>query len=286
MDFIYFLGRFHVLVLHLPIGIIVVLFVLEWLARKDRYRYLEAASPFLWGATAISALVTVLLGYMHFAEGGFVGSSAYLHRNFGTALAVIATAVALLRASSFAESYKPVFFPASILMLFLATITGHYGGNLTHGSDYLVEYAPQPIRSLAGLAPRRSVTTLAEADPFADVVGPMLDQRCSSCHNADKQESGLDLTSYERVMRGGESGRVVVPGNTELSELLRRITRDPSDEEFMPAEGKTPLTARQVEIIRWWIAAGAPNGVTVGAIELAPEAAELLTAELGLAGES
>jgi len=58
MDFLYFLGRFHVLVLHLPIGIICALFVLEWLARKEKYRYLEPASPFLWGAMALTALVT------------------------------------------------------------------------------------------------------------------------------------------------------------------------------------------------------------------------------------
>ena len=38
MDFLYFLGRFHVLVLHLPIGIIVAVFVLEWLARKQKYQ--------------------------------------------------------------------------------------------------------------------------------------------------------------------------------------------------------------------------------------------------------
>ena len=285
MDFIYFLGRFHVLVLHLPIGLIVALFVFEWLTRKEQYRHLEAASPFLWGATAVTSLVTVLFGYMHFAEGGFVGSSAYQHRNFGTALAVLATGIAFLRVSSFAGNYKPVFFPASILLLFLVTITGHYGGNLTHGSTYLVEYAPQPLRSLAGLAPRRpQVTSLAEADPFADVVGPMFRERCESCHNEDKQESGLDLTSYAMVMRGGESGRVVVPGNTELSELLRRITQDPDDEEFMPAEGKTRLTARQTEIIEWWIAAGAPNETTFAQIELTPDAAAMLSAELGLNG--
>jgi len=285
MDFIYFLGRFHVLVLHLPIGLIVALFVFEWLTRKEKYRHLEAASPFLWGATAITSLVTVLFGYMHFAEGGFVGSSALQHRNFGTALAAIATVIALVRVSSFAGNYKPVFFPASILLLFLVTITGHYGGNLTHGSTFLVEYAPQPLRSLAGLGPRRpQVTNLAEADPFADVVGPMLLERCESCHNEDKQESGLDLTSYEMVMRGGESGRVVVPGNTEQSELLRRITEDPDDEEFMPAEGKTPLTARQTQIIEWWIAAGAPQDTTLAAIELTPEAEALLSAELNLDG--
>jgi uncharacterized membrane protein len=282
MDFLYFLGRFHVLVLHLPIGIIVAVFVLEWLARKEKYKYLEAASPFLWGAMALSALATVTLGYLHFAEGSFVGSSATQHRNFGTAVALIAMVVAFLRTSSFADNYKPVFFPASILLLVLVSITGHFGGNLTHGSTYLVEFAPQPIRSLAGLAPKRTLTSVSEADPFADVVGPMLVDRCAGCHNEDKQESDLVLTTHAGVMRGGESGKVVVPGNTEQSELLRRITRDPSDEEFMPAEGKTPLTARQVEIIRWWIAAGAPSGVTIGTLEVPPDARTLLTEELGV----
>jgi len=282
MDFIFFLGRFHVLLLHLPIGIIVALFVLEWQSRKDRYRHLEAASPFLWGATAISALVTVLLGYMHFAEGSFTGPSGEQHRFFGTIVAVVATGVALLRSSSFANSYKPLFFPASLVLLVLVAITGHYGGNLTHGSTYLVEYAPQPVRSLAGLAPKRTLTTVSAADPFADVVGPLLTERCAGCHNEDKQESELVLTTYAGVMRGGESGRVVVAGNTDLSELLRRITADPSDEEFMPAEGKTPLTAQQVEIIRWWIAAGAPNGGTVGELEVPAEMQQVLSTELGV----
>jgi uncharacterized membrane protein len=282
MDFLYFLGRFHVLVLHLPIGIIVAVFFLEWLARKEKYKYLQAASPFLWGALALSALVTVFLGYLHFEEGSFVGSSATQHRNFGTAVAVIAMVVAFVRTSSFADNYKPVFFPASALLLVLVSITGHFGGNLTHGDTYLVEFAPQPIRSLAGLAPRRTLTTVSAADPFADVVGPMLQERCASCHNDDKQESDLNLTNHAAVMRGGENGKVIAPGDTEQSELLRRITRDPSDEEFMPAEGKTPLTARQVEIIRWWIGAGAPSGVTIGTLEVPAETRTLLTEELGV----
>ena len=116
MDFVYFLGRFHVLALHLPIGIIVALCVLEILSRKERYRYLEAASPYLWGATALTALVTVLLGFMHFAEGSFTGPSADQHRFFGTVVAVVATGVALLRVGSFASSYKPLFLPASIVL--------------------------------------------------------------------------------------------------------------------------------------------------------------------------
>ena len=285
MEFIYFLGRFHVLVLHIPIGIIVVLFVLEWLARKEKYRYLEAASPFLWSAAAVSAIATVTLGYMHFAEGGFAGPSAYQHRTFGTAVAVLVTIVALLRTSRFAPNYAPVYFPAATLMLFLVSITGHYGGNLTHGSTYLVEYAPQFIRSMFGVAPRRPpVTNLAMADPYLDIVGPILRERCSGCHNEDKQESDLVLTTYEGIMRGGETGSVVSPGRPDVSEMMYRITLPKDDESFMPAEGKTPLTDRQVEIIRWWIANGAESGATISELGLEPdpEMEAQLKAELGI----
>src|SRR5690606_8995013 len=103
-----------------------------------------------------------------------------------------------------------------------------------------------------------------------------------SCHNEDKQEAELMLTTYAGVMRGGESGRVVVPGNAELSEMLRRVTLDPADEAFMPAEGKTPLTAEQVEILRWWIAAGAPEGGTVGELDVPPAMRQTLSTELGV----
>lgn len=281
MDLVYFLGRFHVLVLHLPIGIIVALVALEWLARKEKYRYLEAASPFLWGAMALTALVTVTLGYLHFEEGSF-GSSGIQHRNFGTAVALISTAVAFLRTSGAAASYKPLFFPASAVLVFLVAITGHFGGNLTHGSTYLVEYAPQPIRALAGLAPRRTLSSVREADPFVDVVGRMFQERCGGCHNSDKRENGLDLTSYDTAMRGGDSGKDIIKGDTEQSELLRRISLPRDDDEFMPAEHKTPLTDRQVAIIRWWIAAGAPTGVTIGMLEVPAETQAQLAAELGV----
>src|SRR5690606_17758175 len=124
MDFIYFLGRFHVLVLHIPLGIIVALVGLEWAARKDKYKELSAASPYLWGVAAVSALITVLFGYMHFAEGGFDGASGVQHRLFGTVLAVPTTLVAFLRISRFSPSYAPVFFPASVVLLLLSAITG------------------------------------------------------------------------------------------------------------------------------------------------------------------
>jgi len=265
MDFVYFLGRFHVLVLHIPIGLVVAILVLEVMARSEKYRHLEAGAPFLWAAAAISAVVTVALGYMHYAEGGFDGGSGNLHRISGTSIAVLLCIVAFVRCSPLARNYTPVYLPAAVLMVVLASMVGHYGGNLTHGSTFLVEYAPQPIRALAGLGPRRPpVTNLAAADPYLDVVGPMLGQRCGSCHNPDKRQGELDLSNFDAMMRGGETGSVVVSGRPQVSEMIRRITLPEDDEAFMPAEGNTPLTAAQIQIVEWWISAGIPVDTTIG----------------------
>src|SRR5512139_2424947 len=134
-DFVFFVGRFHVLALHLPIGLIIAAVALDWIARRPRYSALAQASPFFWGAAAVSAVFTAALGYMHFAEGGFTGPSADAHRLWGTV-----TAVAALGAWWLATRSRGVAgaaqLTAGIAMLALVSITGHYGGNLTHGTTF------------------------------------------------------------------------------------------------------------------------------------------------------
>ncbi len=75
-----------------------------------------------------------------------------------------------------------------------------------------------------------------------------------------------------------------MPGNLEASELIYRTSLPPDDEAFMPAEGKTPLTAEQVEILRWWVGAGAPRATMIEAIGTPRELEPLLAAQLGLGG--
>ncbi len=280
-DFVFFLGRFHVLALHLPIGMAIMTVLLDWLSRSPSRAQFAAAAPFLWAATAISAVLTVVLGYMHFAEGGFTGPSASAHRLTGTLVAVACVVIWALRAKRPAF-YRKVNVPTGIALLALITLTGHYGGNLTHGSEYLVEYAPPPLRSLAGFPERRApVTDIAAADPWHDIVQPMLNDRCASCHNADKRNGELSVVDYASLMRGGETGRVV-SATAAASELYRRITLPDSDDAFMPAEGKTPLTAAQVEILRWWIDAGAPIDTTLAEADPPTDIYALVRAEVGL----
>jgi len=150
MDFIYFLGRFHVVVLHLPIGIILVAVLLETLARKEKFRYLDAAAPFLWSLAAITAVATVVLGYMHASEGGFEGRPVVLHRLYGTSVAVAACIIWWLRAKA-VGAYRRVQTLAAAIIVILVVVAGHYGGDLTHGETYYEQFLPDSLRSLFGL---------------------------------------------------------------------------------------------------------------------------------------
>jgi len=156
MNLIYFLGRLHVLALHVPIGIVLVAVLFDAVARRDRYP--KTAGDYLWGAAAVAASITVILGYMHLAEGGFAAASATAHRNYGTALALIVAGLWAIRRYRY-SIYRKIWMFTGLLVLFVVTMTGHYGGNLTHGSSFLSELAPRPVRWLAGLEPRRTALT-------------------------------------------------------------------------------------------------------------------------------
>jgi uncharacterized membrane protein len=167
-DFSYFLGRFHVLVLHLPIGIVVTAVVLDWVARGERRRVLARAAPFLWAITALSAVLTAVLGYLHFAEGTFTATSAAPHRLFGTTLAAYSVLVWWLCVRH-GELYRRVNVATGLVALGLVIMTGHYGGNLTHGETFLLQYAPEVARlGLGGSARPRDGRAYSAESPTID----------------------------------------------------------------------------------------------------------------------
>ena len=190
-DFIYFLGRFHVLVLHLPIGIILAAVALDWIARSPRFRGLASVSPFLWALAAVSAVATAALGYMHFAEGKFSGDSAAAHRFFGTSVAVFTVVVWWLTRRP--ELYKRVNVATGVVALALVAVTGHFGGNLTHGSSFLWQYAPGPLHSLGAIAESRA----SSAEHAASVPGNTTAAKTSATN------AGADPAVVDRLYRSG-----------------------------------------------------------------------------------
>jgi uncharacterized membrane protein len=203
-DFIYFLGRFHVLVLHLPIGIILAAVALDWIARGERFRALAAVSPFLWALAAVSAVATAALGYMHFAEGKFGGDSGTAHRFFGTSVAVFTVVVWWLARRP--ELYKRVNVATGVVALALVAITGHYGGNLTHGSSFLWQYAPGPLHSLGAIAESNAGVTEHAAATTSNTAAAK-----TSATNA-----GADPGVVDRLYRSGFLVRQVSESDPHL----------------------------------------------------------------------
>lgn len=110
-------------------------------------------------------------------------------------------------------------------------------------------------RFVVGIA----LASAARAEPafFTARVAPILDRHCTVCHGAEKKKAGLRLDSFEELMRGAESGDVIKPGNVKGSELFRRVTLPPTDEDVMPSDGKPALSSDEIKIIELWIASGA-----------------------------
>lgn len=259
-DFVIFIGRFHPLIVHLPIGFLILGFILHLVSKLEQFKNSDHIVDFTLLLGGLSAVGACIIGYMLSLEGGYGEDAIFIHQWSGIALTVFSFVLLAIRKKQLGNpKVQRVGF---ILMMVLLTATGHFGGNLTHGSTYLVQYAPNPVRAIAGLPPKinrvyKNIENIDSALVFEDVLMPILDARCISCHNQQKLKGELLLTSFKDMMKGGESGKAIVPGNSISSELFTRITLAHDDEDFMPPEGKTPLSKQQVKLIEWWIDAGA-----------------------------
>jgi mono/diheme cytochrome c family protein len=89
----------------------------------------------------------------------------------------------------------------------------------------------------------------------------LLEGRCIRCHDKGKSRGGLELTTRANLLRGGESGPAVVPGQPDRSLLIRLVTH--ADEPAMPQNG-AKLADAQIALLADWIKAGAPYDRTLG----------------------
>jgi mono/diheme cytochrome c family protein/uncharacterized membrane protein len=266
-DWVLFFGHFHPLIVHLPIGFLLIAGLLE----LDRLTRRNSVSPhtitliLFW--SAVGATMACVFGYMLSLGGGYEADTLETHKWEGIGVAVfawIAWAVKsenLVRIIPFAQL---VYLPALGISLALLLAAGHLGGNLTHGSDYLTHYMPAPIRTLAGIPPKAPVfkaepiTDVNQAMVYQQIVNPILQTRCVQCHNANKSKGGLRMDTPDMLKKGYEDGPVFVAGKSTNSELIKVCLLPEDDDHHMPPKGKTQLKESQIALLTWWIDQGAP----------------------------
>ena len=272
-DLVLFFGRFHPLILHLPIGFLVIAFALEILSRFGRFRSYRSAVRFVLFAGAAFSVVAAVLGLMLSQAGGYNPELLSIHQWTGIAVAIAACASFVLKRVSGSSRMmdRLYLFAFSMTIVFLMA-AGHYGGSLTHGSDYLTQHMPNALRKISGLPTREKksapvITDINEAEIFSDIIYPILDARCVSCHNDDKRKGELMMHTIDDLMAGGENGPVLTPGNADKSGMMERIHLPESHDDHMPPKGKSQLSDDQIELLTWWINEGAPFDKKVAEVE-------------------
>lgn len=252
-----FFGRFHALIVHLPIGFIILAVIFEYLAWKKKAD-LKLAISYALLIGALFGVIAVILGLMLASDGGYNIDTLNLHKWTGISTTLVTFLLFFLNKKKEHYSWAKKIYPTVMaLVVTLLAIAGHYGGSLTHGSNYLFEHAPASIKAIAGIKPTRErVTALDSAMVYEDVIHVIFEKKCNVCHNNDKAKGDLLLVNSEGILKGGENGKVVIARNASKSELYRRITLNPNHKEFMPTEGRTPLTKEETQLIKWWIDEG------------------------------
>ncbi len=95
----------------------------------------------------------------------------------------------------------------------------------------------------------------AEVD-FKKEIAPILQKSCVECHGPNKQKADLRLDTKEAAMKGSKTGPVIIAGDAEKSEVIRRITLPKGHDDIMPSKGD-PLTKEQTDLFKNWIKEGA-----------------------------
>lgn len=285
-----FFGRMHPLIVHLPIGFLIVLTVLEVVRWFKRWRGAAEARTVVLALLVVSSILAVVFGLMLEEEGGYNEDLLFWHKWMGIGLAggCIATACAFWSRSRWLYGS---FLVVTLALLIPST---HFGGSMTHGSEYLIAHAPKFIRDFASgpVTTQPTVTTIATttrpADPakavvFASVVQPVLHKYCVSCHSGEKIKGDLRVDTLDAMLKGGDSGPSIVPGNSKESLLIARLLLpiDDEDGEHMPPEGKPQPSREQIALLKWWIDAGASVDKTVEQLAPPAEVRNQIAAALG-----
>ncbi len=279
-----FFGRLHPLLVHFPIGLLVVALVFELLTLGGKRKGLREGINWMVYIGAGFAVFSALFGWLLKTQDEYSGDLVDNHQYTGIATAILAVITAVILRKSLKKSILNLKAYRFMLVatVILLSIAGHLGANLTHGEDYLTEILPGNKESYSTLESSALLTELKGASELSELqkdklnleVRGLFAHKCYQCHSENKQKGGLVLEHKEGVFKGGTSGLAVVPRQPEESEIYKRIILPANDKKVMPTKGKL-LTPDEIALIKLWIEDGAHWSDK--AVKVFPEAPLALT---------
>ena len=280
LDLAAFFGRLHPLLVHLPIGFILLalLFDLKRFKEKgSRFNFLNI----IWFLAFISSFFSALMGWLLAQNGYYINADLTPHQYTGILLVFFSCLGWVLRIKNI---NMPSLFMRinNLIVLFLLILVGHLGGSLTHGSDYLTKHAPDFITSKQEYKNKLfEEYTLDSIVVFKDFVQPLLNEKCVACHNNNISRGGLNLSNIESIKKGGRSGAAFVSKNPSKSLIFKRVSFSQDNEKFMPPTG-IPFSYHELQLVQWWIQEGANYTDSLNEFSITPEIQTLLLKQYGL----
>ncbi|MEX2231612.1 MAG: c-type cytochrome domain-containing protein [Cyclobacteriaceae bacterium] len=250
-----FFGHFHPLVVHLPIGILLMAVLLHWLSGNPKFHAFRAVVPFVVLCGMITAIIACISGYLLSISDDYNETLVGWHKWMGISVALVSI-LWYFQERNFRFTRSLKYLSGGLFVLIM--ITGHLGGVLTHGSDYLTG----PLADIFSDDPSVNsvfmpVADVQEAVVYTDLVQPLLQAKCYSCHGRNKQKGGLRMDDTLNLTKGGDDGVVIKPHDPDDSEMVRRILLPVDNDDHMPPREKGQLTESQISLLHWWIDNGA-----------------------------
>ncbi|UZD22694.1 hypothetical protein PBT90_04575 [Algoriphagus halophytocola] len=264
-------GRFHPILVHLPIGFVVFGVILIFWAGKKYSLYSPIIQlAFLLGG--ISAGFASVSGFLQYQGEGYGWDTVKFHLILGILTTLLSLGLWYHLKNSASTPAKLKIKGA--LLLVILTLTGHLGGNITHGEDYFTEVLPPELQSFLGGESSGNEPLELPADNWEEVefytgaIQPILDQNCKSCHNPNKLKGELDLSSFQGIHKGGEDGAILEGENAEKSALFARMVLPEDHDDHMPPKDKRQPRKEEIELIKAWIESGSPENAKLGETEI------------------
>jgi uncharacterized membrane protein/mono/diheme cytochrome c family protein len=245
-----FIGHFHPILVHLPIGILLIAVLFQLLSQKEKYKSLHSAIGVSLFIGMLSAIASCISGFLLSQTGDYDEQLVFNHQWLG-----IGTAFISMLAYFFYTKNKSFLKWIMVLLAVLIIITGHLGGSLTHGAGYLTQaFSNSPSNSNSKTA---LIANVQEALVYNDIIQPIFQSKCYSCHGTTKQKGKLRLDEPSFILQGGEDGKIIIPGSAGESEMIKRLLLAADNKEHMPPKEKPQLSKAQIELLHWWITSGA-----------------------------
>jgi mono/diheme cytochrome c family protein/uncharacterized membrane protein len=258
------LGRFHPLIVHFPLSLIWLAFLVESVVLFQKTeKYKPTIKIVLW-IVAISSSLSVAFGLLLISQEEYGGSEVQFHKWFGITTLVLSWLTLYAFSANVVKTYRMLL----VISTFGVSITGHFGAMLTHGDEYLTEVFEKKEVNLNPQNLEKLITT-NHLDSKNNIIQPevptsrltydalnILNSRCFECHGPKKSKGKLRLDSQEFALKGGKSGPAFDLEHPGKSEMLRRILLPANHDDAMPTKGKR-LTKSEISILQNWIKEGA-----------------------------